>query len=178
MKRLKFWIPLVGFLVLCVVFAIALFRAPDKQFVKSALIDKPMPEFTLPDLMNPGQNVDSTAFKGKWLLVNVWGTWCDECRKENPTLLSIREQDKVLLVGLNYQDQDDAARSWLQQYGNPFDVIAVDREGRAGIDFGVYGAPESFLVNPDGVIVHKVVGAVTPTLWKETLLPMIDGDQT
>lgn len=177
MIRWKFWAPLGGFVLLCGMFAVALLRAPDKQFVKSALIGKPVPVFTLPDLMNPGQMVDSSVYKGQWVLVNVWGTWCAECRYENPTLLDIKASGKVLMLGLNYQDDDAEARAWLQQYGNPFDVIAVDKEGRAGIDFGVYGAPESFLVNREGIIVEKVVGAVTPQKWQQELLPMIDGGQ-
>lgn len=175
MKRLKFWIPLLGFAVLCVVFAIALFRAPENRIVKSALIDKPMPDFALPDLLNPGQTVDSAMFKGKWLLVNVWGTWCIECRKEHQMLLDIQKGGKVAILGLNYQDEDDKARQWLQDLGNPYTAVGVDREGRTGIDFGVYGAPENFLVNPAGIIVHKLALGITPEIWREEFLPLIEG---
>jgi cytochrome c biogenesis protein CcmG/thiol:disulfide interchange protein DsbE len=171
----RFWIPLIVFAALCVVFGVALHRAPDKQFVKSALIGKPVPEFRLPDLMNPGATVDGAAFKGRWMLVNVWATWCAECERENPVLLGIRQQDKVVVVGLNYQDKDDAAREWLAKRGNPFNAIGVDKEGRAAIDFGVYGAPESFLVNPQGIVVHKVVGAVSAEEWNKKMLPMVEG---
>nr|ART39244.1 H573 [uncultured bacterium] len=172
----RFWIPLVGFFVLVGVFAVALKRAPEKQFVASALIGKPAPEFTLPDLMNPGGTVRSASFKGKWTLVNVWGTWCGECRVEHPVLLDMQRSGKLQLLGLNYKDNDEAARQWLGELGNPFAAIAVDREGRAAIDYGVYGAPESFLVNPAGIIVHKVVGVVTAESWRDTLLPLIEGD--
>lgn len=172
----RFWIPLVGFFVLVGVFAVALKRAPDKQFVASALIGKPAPEFTLPDLLSPGGTVSSASFKGKWVLVNVWGTWCVECRVEHPLLLDIQRSGKLQLLGLNYKDDDDAARQWLSELGNPFAAVAVDREGRAAIDYGVYGAPESFLVNPAGVIVHKVVGVITAESWRDTLLPLIEGN--
>jgi len=178
MKRLKFWIPLLGFAVLCVVFAIALFRAPENRIVKSALIDKPMPDFALPDLLKPGQTVDSAMFRGKWLLVNVWGTWCIECRREHPMLLDIQKGGKVEILGLNYQDEDDKARQWLEDLGNPYTAVGVDREGRTGIDFGVYGAPENFLVNPQGVIVHKLALGITPEIWRDEFLPLIEGGGT
>jgi cytochrome c biogenesis protein CcmG/thiol:disulfide interchange protein DsbE len=174
----RFWIPLGIFAVLCVVFGVALKRAPDKQFVASALIGKPAPEFKLPDLLKPGATVDSSSYKGRWVLVNAWGTWCVECQRENSTLLDIKQQGKVVVIGLNFNDTEDAARQWLDKLGNPFDVIAVDREGRVAIDFGVYGAPESFLVNPQGIIVHKVVGGVTADAWRSTMLPMIEGRKT
>jgi cytochrome c biogenesis protein CcmG/thiol:disulfide interchange protein DsbE len=171
----RFWIPLVGFFVLVGVFAVALKRAPEKQFVASALIGKPAPEFTLPDLLSPGATVSSASFKGKWVLVNVWGTWCVECRVEHPVLLDIQRSGKLQLLGLNYKDDDEAARQWLGELGNPFAAVAVDREGRAAIDYGVYGAPESFLVNPAGIIVHKVVGVITAESWRDTLLPLVEG---
>lgn len=171
----RFAIPLVIFGLLVVVFAVALKRAPEKQLVASALIGKQAPEFKLPDLLNPGATVDSAAFNGRWYLLNVWGTWCVECRAEHATLLDIQQGGKVQVVGLNYKDEDQAARDWLTELGNPYTAIAVDREGRAAIDYGVYGAPESFLVNPQGVIVHKVVGVITPESWRSTLLPLIEG---
>lgn len=171
----RFWIPLGVFVALVVVFAVALKRAPEKQFVQSALIGKPAPEFNLPDLLNPGSSVDSKAFKGRWVLVNVWGTWCVECRVEHPVLLDIKREGKLSIIGLNYKDEDALALKWLNDLGNPYDAVAVDREGRAAIDFGVYGAPESFLVNPEGVIVHKIVGVVTAAMWRDKLLPMING---
>jgi cytochrome c biogenesis protein CcmG/thiol:disulfide interchange protein DsbE len=171
----RFWIPLGVFAALCVVFAVALKRAPDKQFVKSALIGKPAPEFVLPDLLKPGVMVDSRRFKGRWVLLNVWGTWCFECRAEHSELLDIQREGKVLVVGLNYKDKDDAARKWLAELGNPYEAVAVDTEARTALDYGVYGAPESFLVNPQGVIVHKVVSVITPELWQKTLLPLIEG---
>lgn len=176
MKRLKFWLPLGGFLLLCVIFAVALYRAPDKLFVKSALIGRPAPEFKLPDLLNPGGFVDSTSFKGKWLMVNVWATWCANCRVEHPVLLDIGKTGKVAILGLNYrEDVDEAARSWLAELGNPYAAVASDHEGRVAIDFGVYGAPETFLIDPQGIIVDKVVSVVTPKLWRDKWLPLVEG---
>jgi cytochrome c biogenesis protein CcmG/thiol:disulfide interchange protein DsbE len=171
----RFWIPLVVFALLCVVFGVALKRAPEKQFVASALLDKPAPAFNLPDLLQPGATVDSTKYKGRWVLVNVWGTWCVECRAEHSVLLDIQKEGKVVLLGLNYKDNDDAAREWLARLGNPYEAVAVDREAQTALDYGVYGAPESFLVNPQGTIVHKVVGVITPSAWQTVMLPLIDG---
>ncbi len=170
----RFAIPLVVFAGLVVLFAIALDRAPEKTVVPSALIGKPAPQFVLPDLLKPGANVDSAAFKGRWLLINVWGTWCRECTVEHPVLLDIAREGKVTLLGLNYKDEDELAREWLAQLGNPFAAVGVDKQGDTAIDFGVYGAPETFLVNPEGLVVDKVVGVITPGRWRETMLPLIE----
>jgi cytochrome c biogenesis protein CcmG, thiol:disulfide interchange protein DsbE len=166
---------LVVFGMLVIVFAVALCRAPDKQFVKSALIGKTAQVFTLPDLLQPDRTVTNADFKGRWYLLNVWGTWCVECRGEHPVLLDIQREGKVAVLGLNYQDNDDAARQWLVDLGNPYEIVAVDREGRASIDYGVYGAPESFLVNPEGIVVHKVVGQITRNSWAEMVRTFIEG---
>lgn len=171
----RFAIPLVVFAALVVVFAIALQRSPEKSVVPSALIGKEAPAFTLPDLMTPGSMVNSADYKGRWLLINVWGTWCPECYTEHPLLVDIAREGKVTVLGLNYKDDDDAARRWLAELGNPYAAIAIDKQGDTAIDYGVYGAPESFLVNPQGIIVHKVVGAVTPQRWRDNLLPLIEG---
>jgi cytochrome c biogenesis protein CcmG, thiol:disulfide interchange protein DsbE len=171
----RFAIPLALFAALVVVFGVALKRAPEKQVVQSALLGKPAPEFALPDLLDPTANVRSGDFKGGWVLLNVWGTWCAECRVEHPVLLDLQREGKVKILGLNYKDDDDAARQWLSELGNPYAAVAVDREARTALDYGVYGAPESFLIDPAGIIRHKVVGVVTPQLWREKLLPLIEG---
>jgi cytochrome c biogenesis protein CcmG, thiol:disulfide interchange protein DsbE len=154
---------------------VTLCRAPGQQVVKSALINKPAPVFTLPDLLRPDSTVTNADFKGRWYLVNVWGTWCVECRGEHPVLLDIQREGKVAILGLNYQDEDEKARQWLVELGNPYEIVAVDREGRASIDYGVYGAPESFLVNPEGIIVHKVIGQITSRSWDAIVQQFIDG---
>lgn len=175
MKLNRFAIPLAVFAALVVVFAVALKRAPEKQFVRSALIGKTAAEFQLPDLLKPGSNFDSRTLKGRWVLLNVWGTWCVECRAEHAQLLAIQREGKVAVIGLNYKDDDEAARQWLKELGNPFDAVPVDPQGRVAIDYGVYGAPETFLINPEGVIVDKVVSVITPEIWQKRLLPMIEG---
>jgi cytochrome c biogenesis protein CcmG/thiol:disulfide interchange protein DsbE len=174
---LRFALPLAGFLVVVGIFAVALQRAPDKgqAFVRSALIGKPAPDFSLPSVTEPGETVTMEQFRGRWTLVNVWGTWCPECRIEHPLLLDIQREGKVAILGLDYKDDDEAAIRWLRELGNPYDAVAADREGRAAIDFGVYGAPETFLVDPQGVIVHKQVGAVSPEMWRDEFLPLIAG---
>lgn len=171
----RFATPLLIFGLLVVVFAIALQRAPEKTVVPSALIGKPAPEFVLPDLLNPAATVSSASFKGGWALVNVWGTWCPECYTEHPVLLDIAKQGKVKIIGLNYKDEDDKARQWITELGNPYAAIAIDKQGDAAIDLGVYGAPESFLIDPQGVIVHKVVGQLTAAHWNSKMLPLVEG---
>jgi cytochrome c biogenesis protein CcmG/thiol:disulfide interchange protein DsbE len=171
----RFAIPLVLFGLLVVVFGLSLKRAPQKGIIESALIGKPAPEFALPDLLNPDATVRMSDYKGSWVLVNVWGTWCPECYSEHPVLLDIAAEGKVKVIGLNTKDEDDKAREWLAELGNPYVAVPVDKEGRAAMDYGVYGAPENFLVNPQGVIVHKVVGVVTPARWRDQFLTLIDG---
>jgi cytochrome c biogenesis protein CcmG/thiol:disulfide interchange protein DsbE len=170
----RFAIPLLLFALLVAVFAVALKRAPEKSTVPSALIDKPAPGFELPDLLNPGGTVRSADYTGQWVLINMWATWCPPCLTEHPVLVDISRQGKVTLLGVNYKDDDDKARQWLAELGNPYAAVAVDKEAATAINYGVYGAPESFLVNPQGLIVDKVVGEVTPAIWRERLLPFIE----
>jgi cytochrome c biogenesis protein CcmG/thiol:disulfide interchange protein DsbE len=171
----RFAIPLVVFALLVVLFGVALKRAPEKQFVQSALIGKPAPQFELPDLLREGEMVRNADLAGRWYLLNVWGTWCVECRVEHPVLLDIQRSGNVAIVGFNYKDEPEMAREWLAQLGNPYIAVPEDREGRVAIDWGVYGAPETFLVNPEGVVVEKIVGVVTPQNYTERLLPHIEG---
>jgi cytochrome c biogenesis protein CcmG/thiol:disulfide interchange protein DsbE len=170
----RFAISLAVFAALVVLFAVALKRAPEKTIIPSALIGKPAPEFTLPDLLKPGEVVRSADFKGRWLLINMWATWCPPCLTEHPVLVDIAREGKVTLLGVNYKDDDDAARKWLVDFGNPYAAVGIDKQAAAAIDYGVYAAPESFLVNPEGLIVHKVVGGITTSLWRDELLPFIE----
>lgn len=171
----RFAIPLGAFLLLVVVFAVALKRIPDREIVPSALIGRSAPQFQLPDLLADGQQAGNDAYAGKWYLLNVWGTWCVECRAEHPVLLDIQKSGKVGIIGLNYKDEPEQAREWLAKLGNPYSSVPEDREGRVAIDWGVYGAPETFLVNPQGVVVDKIVGVVTAENWASRLLPRIEG---
>ncbi len=168
-----FVVPLALFVPLLAVLLIGLKHAPDKGNIPSPLIGRPAPEFALPNLMDDKVSVSAAALKGRWTLVNVWGTWCGECRAEHEALLGIKQEGQVPIIGIDWKDDDAAALSWLSKLGNPYEVIATDHNGRAAIDWGVYGAPESFLVSPQGVVVYKQIGAMTPDIWREKFLTRI-----
>lgn len=165
----RFLLPIGVFALLVVVLAIGIGRAPDKAVIPSALIGKPAPRFVLPQL-GSAEQFDSGSLRGQWYLLNVWGTWCAECRAEHDTLLDIQRSARVPIVGLNWKDEDGLAVQWLQELGNPYSHIALDREGRVAIDWGVYGAPETFLVDPSGTVVHKHVGPLTPEIWQREFI--------
>lgn len=169
----RFLVPLGVFAVLTLVLFVGIRHAPEKGVIASPLIGKPAPEFVLPSLTDPAQTVRSSDLKGRWYLFNVWGTWCGECRAEHEMLLTVQRAGVVPLIGLDWRDDDGEARQWLAQLGNPYQVVAVDRAGRTAIDWGVYGAPETFLVNPDGVVVYKHVGALTSEVWTREILPRV-----
>jgi cytochrome c biogenesis protein CcmG/thiol:disulfide interchange protein DsbE len=169
----RFALPVGVFGLLVVVLAIGIKHSPNKGTIMSPLLGKPAPQFSLPNLTDPARVVSSAGLKGRWYLFNVWGTWCGECRAEHEMLLEVRRAAVVPLVGLDWKDDDAQALSWLAQLGNPYDVVAVDRSGRTAIDWGVYGAPETFLVNPQGIVVFKHVGALTPEVWSRDILPRL-----
>ena len=170
MKR--FLLPLGVFALIVVVLAFGIINAPkdgSKEII-SPLLGKTAPEFTLPKLIEVGQQYDDKSLRGGWHLVNVWGTWCSGCRAEHATLLAIRNEGRVPIVGIDWKDEDNAARAWLAQLGNPYETVVADRDGRVAIDWGVYGAPESFLVDPQGIVVEKQTGAMTPEDWQQKFL--------
>ncbi|HLY53067.1 MAG TPA: DsbE family thiol:disulfide interchange protein [Steroidobacteraceae bacterium] len=169
----RFLVPLAAFALLVVVLAIGIRHSPEKGVIPSPLIGRPAPQFALPDLGNSGRLVSSEDFKGRWYLFNVWGTWCYECRAEHAMLLEAQRAAVLPLVGLDWKDDDAEARTWLTQLGNPYAAVAVDHSGRTAIDWGVYGAPESFLVDPRGVIVYKLVGPLTREVWTREILPRL-----
>jgi cytochrome c biogenesis protein CcmG, thiol:disulfide interchange protein DsbE len=173
MKINRFAIPLGVFALLVVVLAIGIVHSPDKGIIISPLLGKPAPEFSLPSLTEPGKVVKSSDLRGRWYVFNVWGTWCVECRAEHSTLLQMRHADVVPIIGMDWRDQESDALSYLQQLGNPFEVIAVDKDGREAVNWGVYGAPETFLVNDRGIVVYKYVGALTPEVWEKEFLPRL-----
>lgn len=167
----RFLWPLIAFVALAVVMAVGLRNAGQKGIIESPLIGNPAPAFSAPDLLEPGRTVNSAQLLGGWHLVNVWGTWCVECRVEHGTLLAIQREGKVPIIGLDWKDVDEDARDWLAQLGNPYQLVGADRDGRIAIDWGVYGAPESFLVDPTGIVRQKRTGAMTPELWNKCFLP-------
>jgi cytochrome c biogenesis protein CcmG/thiol:disulfide interchange protein DsbE len=161
--------PLAAFALLVVVLAVGLKHAPEKGVIKSPLIGKPAPRFELPDLKDPARTVRGEDFGGRWHVVNVWGTWCVECRAEHAQLLAIQREGRVPIVGIDWKDDDAQANDWLARLGDPYARVGADRDGRVSINWGVYGAPESFLVNPQGIVVAKQIGAMTPEQWQEWL---------
>ncbi len=168
---LKFIIPLVLFVVLAVFLALGLNLNP--RDIPSPFIDKPAPVFSAPKLTAPTEKLSTTDLKGKVWLFNVWASWCVSCREEHPVLNQLAKQHAVEIIGLNYKDEPDAAKKWLDTLGNPYTVSIMDQDGRIGIDWGVYGVPETFVVDKKGVIRHKYTGPITIEAWQQTLLPLI-----
>jgi cytochrome c biogenesis protein CcmG, thiol:disulfide interchange protein DsbE len=173
----RFAIPLGVFALLVIVLAIGIAHSPDKGTILSPLLGKPAPEFSLPNLLDASQTVKSSDLRGRWYVFNVWGTWCYECRAEHNTLLAMRQQNVVPIIGMDWKDAESDALGYLKQLGNPYEAIAVDREGREAIDWGVYGAPETFLVNDKGIVVYKYVGALTPEVWEKQFLSRLPARQ-
>ncbi|MEZ5474738.1 MAG: DsbE family thiol:disulfide interchange protein [Steroidobacteraceae bacterium] len=168
--RAKFLLPLVVLAALVVVLGIGVKRSPDKSTLTSALLGKPAPQFTLPNLLDPARKVASSQYAGHPYVLNVWGTWCGECRAEHAMLMQAGAEKRVPLVGLNWKDDNAGALDWLAQLGNPYDAVAVDSDGRIAIDFGVYGAPETFLIDAQGIVLHRHVGALTREVWEREFL--------
>ena len=179
MSRLnRFTIPLVVFALLVVVLAIGIEQSPEKDLIPSPLIGKAAPQFSLPSLTDPGQRISSAQLRGHWYLFNVWGTWCYACREEHSMLLKIKQAGVIPLVGLDWKDDRGDALSFLKQAGDPYATIAVDRDGSEAIMWGVYGAPETFLVNPQGIVVHKFIGPITEQDWQDQILPRLPLSET
>ncbi|WP_275627236.1 thiol:disulfide interchange protein DsbE [Pseudomonas sp. 273] len=169
MKRAILLLPLAIFLIV----AVFLFRGLwlDPSELPSALIDKPFPAFSLPGVLEPNKTYTLADLKGRPALVNVWGTWCPTCRFEHPVLAKLAEQG-VVIVGINYKDDNAAAQKWLQDLHDPYVLNIADAQGTLGLDLGVYGAPETYVIDKDGIIRHKLVGAVDEKVWREQLAPI------
>ena len=172
MKSLRFLAPLLIFIVVGVFLAVGL--KLDPREIPSPLIDKPAPQFELPRLLQMDGVVGTADLRGEVWLLNVWASWCVACRVEHPLLNDLAAKRLIRIVGLNYKDAPADARTWLREFGNPYDIIAVDRQGEAGIDWGVYGVPETFIVSADGRIAYKHVGPVTQVIVDGTLMPIVD----
>ena len=174
-RRLVVLLPLALFLGLAALFLMQLLSGRDVAEIPSALIGQPAPQTKLPPLEGlslPG--IDSKNFAGKVTLVNVWASWCAPCREEHPLLLALSEDKRFGIAGLNYKDEPENARRFLGSLGNPFSAVGVDGAGRAAIDWGVYGVPETFLVGKDGKILFKHVGPLTEQAIATALLPEIE----
>jgi cytochrome c biogenesis protein CcmG/thiol:disulfide interchange protein DsbE len=171
MKALKYIVPLALFLGLAAFFAVGLMR--DPRMVPSPLIDKAAPEFRLEQLHEPQRAFTPADMRGKVWLLNVWASWCASCRIEHPLLVDMARSNAVTIVGLNYKDKREDAKAWLGKFGDPYAVSAWDIEGRVGIDYGVYGAPETFLIDKQGVIRYKQIGPITPEALEKKIMPLI-----
>ncbi len=170
----KFLIPVAAFVGLVILFALGLNPNRDIRALPSPLIGKPAPAIELTDVMDPSRPVTNAAFQGQVYMVNVWGTWCEMCREEHDELLTIAQQKVVPIIGLVYLDKRDNAKQWLEQLGNPYAAVAFDNDGRTAIDWGVYGAPETFLVDGHGRIIYKFISPMTPEVWEHEFLPRIE----
>lgn len=168
-------LPLFGLIALVALFGFGIRwnTHHDQREVLSPLIGKPAPTFSLPVFGDTSRNYGGADLKGKPYLINVFASWCIACRDEHPILMAERTRLGVPLIGLNYKDEPADAQRWLAQFGNPYDTVIVDYDGRAAIDFGVYGAPETFLVDATGVIRYKRIGAITAESLQDELLPAI-----
>ncbi len=170
MQRLKLFIPLVVFALLAVLFWRGLDLDPNAM--PSALIDKPVPAFDLPSLEKPDERVTQAIFQGEISLLNVWATWCPTCYAEHTFLVTLAEQG-VRIIGINYKDDPTAAQKWLRDLHNPYVVSVLDQDGRLGLNLGVFGAPETYVVDRQGIIRYKHIGAVDERVWQGTLEPLL-----
>lgn len=166
-------VPLAGFVLLFALLGFGIWwnQYHEMNYVPSPLIGKPAPEFSLPRLDDPAQNVSRADLLGAPYLLNVFASWCVACQEEHPVLVAQRERLGVKLVGFNYRDESNDAKRWLARFGNPYDLVIADLPGTAAIDFGVYGAPETFLIDASGVIRYKRIGPLTPDVIERELEP-------
>ncbi len=169
----KFLVPVVGFGVLILIFVLGLDPKRDIHALPSPLLGKSAPQFRLDSVLDGQPAVDSSKYLGHVYVFNVWATWCVGCRQEHETLLAIAQRGDVPLVGLDWKDDRDKARQWLSELGNPYAAVAFDEEGRTAIDWGVYGAPETFLVDGRGRVLFKHIAPMTLEVWERDFLPRI-----
>ena len=171
MKILRWSLPLAIFVVILGFLFVGLFRDPRE--VPSPLIGKPAPAFTLTQLHEPQRTLTTADMRGQVWLMNVWASWCVSCRVEHPLLLELAKARTVPVVGLDYKDKPEEGKAWLAAQGDPYTTSVMDIDGRVGIDWGVYGVPETFVVDKQGVIRHKHIGPVTAEALQQTILPLV-----
>lgn len=172
----RYLLPLGIFAALVALLAIGLGKDPRR--VPSPFIGKPAPAFDLPQLEAPDLRFTSDLLRGRPVLLNVWASWCVECRLEHALLMQLATERSIPIYGLNYKDARDDALAWLRDRGDPYVVTGADRDGRVGIDYGVYGVPETFVIDAQGVIRHKHIGALTEQAVNEDILPLLSGGGT
>lgn len=169
--RVRYVIPIIALLVIAVFLGVGLTQ--DPSLVPSPLIGRAAPPIVLPEVANPERNFDSADLRGKVWLLNVWASWCVSCRQEHPVLMALSDQAKVPLYGLDYEDTRGAALQWLAAAGNPYLLVASDPKGKVGMNFGVYGVPETYVIDKQGVIRYKQIGPLTPRIVEHTILPLM-----
>ena len=172
---MKRWRPFLAVLLVAALLAagVGLSRDPDREALPSALMGKPAPDFALPVLHEPTRVVTGRDLRGQSYVLNVWGSWCVECRVEHPVITRFAETKRVRVIGYNWKDEPADALAWLEQFNNPYWVVLADEVGRTAIDFGVYGAPETFLVDADGIVRWKHVGPLSDDIVQNELLPAL-----
>jgi len=163
------FLALIGLLL----YGVTVSDRPDRQSLPSPLLGKPAPAFSLPVLGEPGHHISGEDLRGQPYLMNVWGSWCPACRIEHPVLARFAETGQVKVIGYNWKDAPEDAQRWLSQFGNPYALILADMEGRSAIDWGIYGAPETFLVDADGIIAWKYVGPLSDEIIQQQLIPLL-----
>jgi len=165
-------VPVALFVLLAALLLVGLRVAEDKEKIPSPLIGKPAPNFTLPTLHGGGE-LSGTDLLGEPYLLNVWASWCPGCRVEHEQIAHIAQSGEIPVYGLNYKDAPGDARRWLERYGDPYKAILQDLDGQVGIDFGVYGAPETFLIDARGIVRYKYIGPLQPSTWTEEIRPLV-----
>lgn len=172
MKSIIRFIPLILFILLGVLLYRGLFLNP--QAMPSAMIGKPLPDFSLPRLKATEQMLGRNDLQGNIVLLNVWATWCIQCKYEHPYLLNIAQDPRIKLYGLNFTDDRNAALQWLEQYKDPYEMSIFDEQGALGLDIGVFGAPETFVIDHTGIIRKRFAGPINDIVWKKEFLPLIE----
>jgi cytochrome c biogenesis protein CcmG/thiol:disulfide interchange protein DsbE len=173
----KFLLPFAAFVALALLFAFGLNPKRDIHALPSPLIGKPAPQFALTDVLDAERVVSNSGLQGQVYVLNVWATWCVPCREEHESLLAISQTHLVPLIGLDWKDNRERSKLWLQQLGNPYQAVAFDGDGRAAIDWGVYGAPETYLIGKDGKVLFKFISPMTQQIWDEEFVPRIAAAQ-
>jgi len=168
---LRYVILIAAFVGLIAVFSVGLQRDPSE--LPSTYLDKQAPVVDLPGLENPDTRLVNSLLEGQMTLMNVWATWCVGCREEHPFLMELAARNVLPIYGINWRDNRADALRWLEQYGDPYVISGFDGDGRAGIDWGVYGAPETFLIDADGIVVHKHLGPLNETVWQRDFAPKL-----
>ena len=169
-------LPLIAFigLALLLFVGVRMNSGKDNSAIPSPLIGKSAPQFSLPVLNKPDEIIKTNDLLGQAYLLNVWGSWCPACQIEHPIITELAKSGKIKVLGYNYKDETEAANRWLQQFGNPYDTILVDESGRAALDWGIYGAPETFLIDAKGIVRWKHVGPITQEIIDQEILPALE----